>query len=212
MAISDNYVWTGIWKGESSGRSGRGQLTRHNFDGSLASVIDRPVNSDNVFFGKQVAWSGSHIVCTAPGPNGLSNNFSDGFFAVYNEDGTHVETVFLAGSKGNLFGDRMNVTDASCTSNKVVLRDKNSKVYLYDLDAADITGSMVMVANNPNATTLGLAVNDDYVYVGLSESGQTDTIKVYSHDGTHQFDITPSAEVLSGAGIGDSRPPTTIWC
>jgi VCBS repeat-containing protein len=200
LAMSDNYMYLGVPKAEQYGGGSSGIVAVYDLNGNLQSTLTAPNANASTggyqFFGTQVGWTGSRMVASAPQNTG--NIYWDCYFRVYEEDGTFVEQVELPNVKTKMFGEYMDVTGPECTSNKVVLSCRNGNAYVYDLDAADIAGSQVAITIGPDGTTMhGVAINDSYVYVGL---GSSDTVKVYDHSGTFQFDIVPTSDVLTALG------------
>ena len=200
LAMSDNYIYLGVPKAERYGGGSSGIVAVYDLNGNLQSTLTAPNANSSTggyqFFGTQVGWTGSRMVASAPQNTG--NIYWDCYFRVYEENGTFVEQINLPNSKTKLFGNRMNVTGPECTSNKVVLSCRDGNAYVYDLDAADIAGSQLAIPIGPDGTIIfGVAINDSYVYVGLSNS---DTVKVYDHSGTFQFDIVPTSDVLTALG------------
>ena len=200
LAMSDNYMYLGVSKAERYGGGSSGIVAVYDLNGNLQSTLTAPNANASTggyqFFGTQVGWTGSRMVASAPQNTG--NIYWDCYFRVYEENGTFVEQVELPNVKTKMFGEKMDVTGPECTSNKVVLSCRNGNAYVYDLDAADIAGSQVAITIGPDGTTIhGVAINDSYVYVGL---GSSDTVKVYDHSGTFQFDIVPTSDVLTALG------------
>ncbi len=200
LAMSDNYMYAGVRKAERYGGGSSGIVAVYDLNGNLQSTLTAPNANSSTggyqFFGTQVGWTGSRMVASAPQNTG--NIYWDCYFRVYEENGTFVEQVELPNVKTKMFGEKMDVTGPECTSNKVVLSCRNGNAYVYDLDAADIAGSQVAITVGPDGTTInGVAINDSYVYVGLSSS---DVVKVYDHSGTFQFDIVPTSDVLTALG------------
>ena len=199
LAMSDNYMYAGVSKAEQYGGSGSGIVAIYDHNGNLQSTKTAPNanawNGANQFFGYQVGWTGSRMVASAPQATSESGSYWDCYFRVYEENGTFVEHVALPDSKGDRFGEKMDVTGPECTSNKVVLSCKDNNVYVYDLDAADIAGSQVAIP--VGFIAWNVAINDSYVYVG---DGSSDVVKVYDHSGTFQFDIVPTSDVLTALG------------
>ena len=200
LAMSDSSVYVGIWKAEPAGGSGSGAVAIYDHNGNLQSTKYaynyNSWNGSNQFFGYQVGWTGTYMVASAPQSHSESSSFWDGYFVVYDENHNIKEQVILANSKGDRFGDKMNVTGPECTSNKVVLRClRNSNIYVYDLDAANIKGSEVIISLP--STPWSVAINDTYVY---ATDGAADTVKVFDHSGNHQFDIVPTQDVLDTLG------------